>query len=45
MVIDLFARLRPDADLHPQFLKTRDDPKMAPVMLDAGQAMAGEFRQ
>lgn len=31
MAIDLFARLRPDADLHPQFLKTRDDPKMAPA--------------
>jgi hypothetical protein len=31
MVIDLFARRRPDADLHPQFLKTRDDPRMAPA--------------
>lgn len=31
MAIDLFARFRPDVDLHPQFLKTRDDPKMAPA--------------
>lgn len=31
MPIDLFATLRPDADLHPQFLKTRDDLQMAPA--------------
>jgi len=31
MPLDLFARIRPDAELHPQFLKTRDDLKMAPA--------------
>jgi hypothetical protein len=31
MPIDLFARMRPNAALHPQFLKTRDDPQMAPA--------------
>ena len=31
MGIDLFATCRPDNDLHPQFLKTRDDPKFAPA--------------
>lgn len=31
MAIDLFARIRPDSELHPQYLKTRDDPKMAPA--------------
>lgn len=31
MITDLFAGNRPDSDLHPQFLKTRDDPKMAPA--------------
>ncbi len=31
MPLDLFAGNRPDSALHPQFLKTRDDPKMAPA--------------
>lgn len=31
MPIDLFARMRPDAKLHSQYLKTRDDPRMAPA--------------
>lgn len=31
MAIDIFAKLRPDSELHPQFLKTRDDPMMAPA--------------
>jgi hypothetical protein len=28
---DLFATTRPDAELHPQFLKLRDSPRMAPA--------------
>ena len=31
MSLHLFTRLRPDAELHPQYLKTRDDPMMAPA--------------
>ena len=31
MMMDLFQRLREDGGLHPQFLKVRDDPKMAPA--------------
>ena len=31
MSIDLFATIYPDHKLHPQFLKTRDDPKFAPA--------------
>lgn len=31
MSIDLFATIYPDDKLHPQFLKTRDDPKFAPA--------------
>lgn len=31
MIIDLFAHSRPDTELHPQFLKTRDSPMYAPA--------------
>lgn len=31
MELDLFSSTRPDDALHPQFLKLRDDPKMAPA--------------
>lgn len=31
MSIDLFVTTRPDSVLHPQFIKTRDDPKFAPA--------------
>lgn len=31
MSLDLFVKQRPDAELHPQFLTTRDDPMMAPA--------------
>lgn len=31
MPVDLFQLLKPDSDLHPDFVKTRDDPLMAPA--------------
>lgn len=31
MSIDLFGAFKPDNELHPQYLKTRDDPKFAPA--------------
>lgn len=43
MTIDLFATTRPDSELHPHFLRTRDDPKFAParaVLRDVASSMA-----
>lgn len=43
MINDLFAGNRPDSDLHPQFLKTRDDPKMAPARAMLNEVAAAMY--